>query len=76
MKRKEKNDLLKRMASVMDRVLVQSSANMQKDTVTEIVALLRECDENMPHFVTPSTPRQYIRLLTEGKLDLSIVEKR
>ncbi len=75
MKRKEKNDLLKRMASVLDLTLVKSGQVLPKEISAEIVGLLRECDEQMPHFVA-SAPRQYHKLLADGKLDLSVTEKR
>lgn len=75
MRRKEKNDLLKRMAAALDSTL-ENSQGLSIEQKATIVGLLRECDQEMPHFVTPSSPRKYIKLLTEGKLNLSVIEQR
>jgi hypothetical protein len=71
MKRKEKNELLKKMADALDAVL-EATGDLPKEQAAEIVGLLRECDAQMPHFVNKDKPRRYSRLLAEGKLNLDL----
>lgn len=71
MKRRDKNELLRKMASALDAALA-SAEKLPKEQAAQIVGLLRECDEQMPHFVTRDNPRQYIKMLADGKIDLTV----
>ena len=76
MKRKEKNDLLKRMAEALDNALSTAVEVLPKEQASTIVGILRECDEQMPHFVAKDAPRRYNKLIAEKQLDLTVeVEK-
>lgn len=66
MKRKEKNDLLKRNAEAIDRLLTKHGESLPKELASELVGLAREIDRGM--YITK--PRDFEALIKDGRIDI------
>jgi len=67
MKRKEKNDLLKRMAAKLDALSLR--VDVPPEEALEVFKLLQECDEGL---YLNNADRQMSQALREGRLNLDI----
>lgn len=66
MKRKEKNELLKRMASKLDTLLLR--VDVSPEEAAEVIGLLQECDEGL---YLNNADRQTTHALKDGRLSLN-----
>mgnify|MGYP001572893103 CR=1 FL=1 len=71
MRRKEKNEIIKRMGDVLDRILVSQS--LPAEQAVEVIDLLKECDVGM---YLDHAKRGYHASIQSGKIKLERIEER